>query len=122
MAGVLTLNLSGNLVNGGDRDAWSHGSLSIVQAAIGGYRPIISVGTSEEDMLVGDVGTLGYLFLKNLDETNYITYGPKSAGAMVAFGRIKPGEEACIRLEPGVTLRWIANTAAVKVKVWLLEN
>ena len=82
----------------------------------------MSVGTSEEDLSVGDVGTVGWLFLRNLDSSNYVVFGPKSGGAMVAFGRLKAGEVAALRVSSGVTLRWQANTAAVKVQVILLED
>ena len=123
MAGTLSLKLYATLTNGGYSEIFgSNSNLSVVQDAIGGYAPVVSVGLSEEDLSAGDVSVLGWLFLKNLDATNFITYGPKSAGAMVAMGRLEPGEVAALRLEPGITIRWIADTAAVKVKVLLLED
>ncbi len=85
------------------------------------YAPVVIVGTSEEDLLVGDVTTVGWLYLKNLDAANYVQWGPKSAGSMVAIGRLKAGCSAWIQMEPGVTLRWIANTAPVKVQVKLWD-
>jgi hypothetical protein len=94
----------------------------ITQAAQGAHSPVVSVETVEEDLPIGDITTLGWLYLRNLDTTNYVTYGPKSGGAMVAFGRIKPGEPALMRLEPGITLRWVANTAAVKIQVKLFQD
>lgn len=121
MANELKISLSATLNNGFLQESFSPGSLSVDQAVRGSHASTVSVGTSEEDLPVGDVATLGYLFLRNIDTTNYVTYGPKSGGSMVAFGRIRAGEVAMIRLEPGITLRWIANTAAVKVKALLLE-
>lgn len=121
MANELQLAISATLTNGYLSEVFNPGTIQVTQTTLGSYAPVVSVGTSEEDMLAGDVGTLGYLFIRNLDAANYVTYGPKSGGAMVAFGRIKAGEAAAIRLEPGITLRWQANTAAVKVKVLLLE-
>lgn len=121
MADELKVTINARLENGENKQTWNHGEDSITQAAIGGHGGIVVVGTSEEDLSVGDVGTLGWLFLKNLDSTNYVTYGPKDT-VMKAFGRLEAGEEAALRLEPGITLRWQANTANVKVKVWLLED
>lgn len=122
MASELTVTIQATLINGGYKETVNPGQQSITQAAIGGYGGVVSVGTSEEDLSTGDVSTLGWLFITNLDSTNYVIYGPKSGGSMVSFGRIEAGETHAVRLNPGVTLRWQANTAAVKVKVLLLED
>lgn len=122
MANELTINLTAQLVNGLHKELIQPGQLQVTQNTQLAHCPVVVVGTSEEDFDDGDVTTLGWLFMQNLDSTNYVTYGPKSAGVMVAFGRIKPGEVAAFRLEPGVIMRWIANTSSVKVKVWLLND
>lgn len=122
MADEITVTLRATVDNGEYHDEFRGGTFKFDQAAIGAHGPVVSVGTAEEDLTTGDISTLGFLFLKNTDVANYVTYGPKSAGVMVPFGRIKAGEVACVRLEPGITLRWQANTAAVKVQILLLEN
>ena len=60
--------------------------------------------------------------MRNLDATNYVQYGPKSSGSMVAVGRIEAGEIHAFRLEPGITLRWVANTSAVLVDLRIYED
>ena len=122
MANEIQTTLNVAVVNGNFRQTFAPGTIQITQTAQGAHSPVVSVGTSEEDLSVGDISTLGVLCLRNLDSANYVQWGPKSGGAMVAVGRLKAGEVAYIRLEPGITLRWIANTAAVKVQVMLLEN
>lgn len=122
MANEIQTTLNVAVVNGNFRQTFAPGTIQITQTAQGAHSPVVSVGTSEEDLSVGDVGTLGVLCLRNLDSANYVQWGPKSAGSMVAVGRLKAGEVAYIRLEPGITLRWVANTAACKVQVMLLEN
>lgn len=93
------------------------------QAVVGAHGTIVTVGTSEEDMPVGDVATNGFLFLKNLDSTNFVKFGPKDGGNMVDFGRLKKGEWAWFRLAAGSTpLRWVADTAPVKVQMLLLND
>lgn len=93
------------------------------QTTKGWHSPVVTVNTSaEEDLSIGDIGTEGFLYLKNLDATNYVTWGPKSGGSMVAIGRLKAGEYAWIRMDSSATLRWQANTAAVKVQVCLFED
>jgi hypothetical protein len=87
------------------------------QAAVGGGAPgMVTVGTSEEDISFGDV-VPGWVAMKNLDDTNFVTFGPKSAGAMVALGKLLAGETAIFRLASGVTLRMIADTAACKLLI-----
>lgn len=123
MAGTISLKVLMNLVNGVHKETFgSSNNITIVQDAIGAHAPVVTVGfAAEEDLPIGDISTLGWLFLQNLDSTNYVTYGPKDT-TMKAFGRIEPGEYAALRLEPGITLRWQANTGNVKVKVMLLED
>lgn len=121
MAQTLSLTVSATAEFGNFKDSFTPGAVTIALANQGAASGIVDVGTSEEDLSIGDVGasTQGYLILRNLDSSNYVTYGPKSGGAMVVFGRIKPGEIAVLRLEPSVVVRWQANTAAVKVQVKL---
>lgn len=120
MANEIKLNIIASLTNGLLSDTFSTGQLSITQTTQGMHTPVVTVGTSEEDLSVGDISTLGFMFLRNLDSSNYVTYGPKSGGSMVAVGRLRAGEAVVIRLEPGITVRWQANTAPVKVltKLW----
>lgn len=93
------------------------------QSGQGGFFAVLSIGTSEEVVTFTDVGTYGILTLRNLDDTNFVTYGPESGGAMVPLGRLNPdGEPQVLRLEPGITLRMQANTGACDVEVGLLED
>lgn len=122
MANEIGINLAVTLTNGNLKKSFAPGQVNVTQTTLGAHDTVVVVGTSEEDFSTGDVGTLGYLVLRNLDSANYVQYGPKSGGAMVAMGRIKAGEVAILRLEPGITLRWIANTSSVKVQAMLLES
>lgn len=122
MANEITVNIYGRCANGRFDAEFKPGQLQFTQTTQGAQSGIVSVGTSEEDLSVGDVATNGWLFLRNLDSANYVIYGPKSGGSMIAFGRIRSGEVAAFRVSAGVTLRWQANTAAVKVQVLFLED
>jgi hypothetical protein len=96
---------------------------SITQSTLGGGGPgYLSIGTSEEAITFTDVGTLGWCWIKNLDATNFVKWGPESAGAMVAVGKLKAGESCVFRLMTGVTLRMQADTAACKVQIHCFEN
>lgn len=122
MADELKLTLSSRLTNGAFKDNFDPGQISIDQDAIGAHRPIQIIGTAEEVIGVGDVSTLGWCLLQNLDDTNYVDWGPESGGSMVAIGRLEPGEWAALRLKPGIVLRGQANTASCKVDVRIYED
>ena len=122
MADEITTVLRVTVENGNYKQTVDYGTTKDDQAAQGGGVPgTVSVGTSEEDMTFGDRSTPGVVVLRNLDTTNFVTYGPKSAGSMVAFGRINAGEVARLRLASAVTWRWQADTATVKVQVDAFE-
>jgi hypothetical protein len=70
---------------------------------------VVSVTTSETDLTTTEITTLGWAWIENLDATNYVQYGPKSAGAMVTMGRLEAGEWALLWLEPGIPIRWRAD-------------
>lgn len=125
MADEFNISFRLNLSNGAqfDRNEWSG---QVDQSAIGRGGHVQSVGTSEEALDFGDVGTEGYCSLQNLDPTNYVEWGPDSggsAGSMVPVGRLNPGEPpAFFRLKSGVTVKAQANTAACLVDVRVYED
>jgi len=79
------------------------------------------IGTSEEALDVGDIGTLGWIIFYNQDITNYVELRP---GTGVAdFLRIEKREfSGPMRLAQDATLYAIANTAAVKLEYLLIED
>jgi hypothetical protein len=123
MANELQITMSANLANGTLKDSFQPGTVQVTQNAKGEFAITASVGTSEQDLTVpSDLVTLGYAFLRNLDAANFVEYGPKSAGVMVPFGKLKAGEVACVRLFPGITIRWKADTAPVQVQIKILND
>jgi hypothetical protein len=97
--------------------------VSITQAVAKGPTPgTVVVGTSEEVISFAELTTLGLIQIINLDTTNFVQFGPESAGAMVAAIRLKPGEPNQFRLEPGVTYRAKADTGACNVQFMAFNN
>lgn len=94
--------------------------LSDTQTAVGGPTPgYMTIGTTEESTAFPELSTEGWLWMKNLDSTNYVQWGFATG---VYGGRMKAGETAGpFRMEPGLTLYLKANTAACKVLVYGLE-
>ena len=91
------------------------------QTGVGAHKPVVEVGTAEEVLSFGDVTTPGFLFFRNLDETNYVDIGPESAGAMVPLCRVNPGQWGYVPLHPSTVLRAKADTASVKLLLLVTE-
>jgi hypothetical protein len=121
MANEIKLRLSFRVENGNFKDNWQGGQIDITQnnPGRGGYVQVI--GTSEETIVFGDVTTEGILFMVNLDNTNFIEWGPDSTG-MVRCGKIMPGKPAWFRVFPGVVLKAKADTASCKLDARLYED
>lgn len=87
----------------------------------GGPTPGYStIGTAEESITFAELSTAGYLFMQNLDATNYVQWGFSTT---VYGGRMRAGETAGpFRMNPGLTLYLKANTAACKVLVYGFED
>ncbi|SFH96726.1 hypothetical protein [Planctomicrobium piriforme] len=122
MAGTYSITILSTISHGNLNDRWDQNRKEIVQNAIGLHEPMQSIGTSEEVIGFGDLGTVGRCEIINLDGTNYVDIGPESGGAMVPMVRLKPGECHAFRLKPGITLRGQANTAACKVQFRFYED
>jgi len=121
MAGVISLNAFLRVNNSIDNTFYFN-KTNIVQTVLGGGGPgTIEIGTAEED-IVTEVSSEGWCWIQNADATNTVLYGPKSAGAMVTFGLLKPGEGHPFRLSPGVVIRAKSNVAACKVQIAIFED
>jgi hypothetical protein len=78
-----------------------------------------NIGTTEETLnFPGEIATAGYLFIKNLDSTNYVEFGVTTGVYTV---KCKAGEIALFR-STGTTIYAKANTAAVNVQVTFIED
>ena len=90
------------------------------QAVAGGPSPgVVQVGTSEETVLVSELTTLGVAHIVNLDPTNYVRMGFSTG----VYGiRLMPGEPNQFRLNPGITIYVIANSATCRVEFSIMEN
>lgn len=122
MADELQITVSGTFTNGSLKDTISSNTFKVTQSTQGMTSKVWSIGTSEEDLALDDITTNGYIYMLNLDTTNYVKFGPKSGGSMIELGRLRKGEFAVFRLASGVTLRAIADTAACKVLVKAYED
>ena len=121
MANEITVTGKISCTNGNFSETRNVSSLRRDQAAIGSASGVQVIGTSEETVTVGDVGTLGYAYFRNLDATNYVDIGPDSTG-IVGFIRLEPGDFCILRLKPGITIKAQADTASVKLDKVIFED
>ena len=120
MANEITVTAGLRVANGNSLFSREFGQQTFDQAAVGGPTPgYITVGTAEESVTFGELSTLGWVFIENLDDTNYVQWGFSTG---VYGGRMEAGEPALFRLNPSSTLYLKANTAACKVNIYALED
>lgn len=120
MADEITVTQNIRVKNGNLEITKSHAGKKFTQDAIGGPVPgFQKIGTSEETVSTTDIGTLGYCWMKNLDDTNYIEVGFSTG----VYGiRLEAGEVALFRLNPSSTIYAKANTAECNAEISIFED
>lgn len=114
LSAQITLNKLGVVIS-------ASASKQIDQAGAGNTSNIQAIGTVTEALVLTDIDDIGYIFVKNLDATNFIELGITTAvltaNAMIT---LKPGEFALFptRLE---TIYAKADTVACNLLVVGLE-
>lgn len=124
MANEINVSFNMQVVNGFMREPVQPGTIQIDQAAVGRGGHAQSIGFAAPEVVdLGDVSTNGVLYLRNLDDTNYVTFGPQSDAATIeVLGKLKPGEFAFFRLAPTIILWAQADTADCLLDVKLFED
>jgi len=124
MAGIIKCRLS--LEVNHDNSVWDpigQRPFTVVQANVGGPTPgTIATSTTDTAVDLSELTTLGWVRLKNLDDTNNIDWGPDSGGSIVDMGTLEPGESAMFRFKPGVTLRVQADAGTPLLEVFAWED
>jgi hypothetical protein len=109
-SGDAALSITQNLSNTVDVSGTEAGN-SLIQV----------VGTSAEAMAApSDVGTQGYVLLRNLDTTNFVTVSTDSAAHANPCVKLKAGEIAVFRANGALYLK--ADTAACRVEFTVIED
>lgn len=84
---------------------------------------IISVGTSAEQLDVGDVAAPRLVFLRNHDATNYVEFGNWNAASPVYTGKLLAGDPSFFATGLASTdIALKANTAACDVEYLVLDT
>lgn len=87
MANSVTITASLSFTGGGASIQRSSGSNAFSVTTLASVYNIQTIGTSDESLVLGEVGTPGYAILHNLDATNYVDIGPDGTNYLI---RLKP--------------------------------
>jgi hypothetical protein len=123
----LSLVLSGSLQYTGNNITLNVGTLSLTASVAGNglnSENSVTVPTTAAAIpvssLTGGAASGGWLYVKNLDPTNYMTLLTGTGG--VAFATLLPGEFFLGRLAPGLTAPfWSAHTATVQATLAIFD-
>lgn len=118
MANELSLRATISFKKGG-AECTRYENISVTVSGDAFSHEVQSVGTTEEALAQGaELGTPGYMFIKNMDATNYVEIGSTTG---VYDIKLKAGE-FCIYRHNSATVYAKANTAAVLVEYFLVED
>lgn len=78
----------------------------------------VAVGITDESLALGDVATIGWVYAKNTDATNYITL---SADGTLYNIKLKPGEFFMARWN-GAAIHAKANTAPCNLEYLIISD
>ena len=121
MADEITLSMAIGVINGEFSAKVPPVRITRDQTTAGFSAGIQTIGTSAETVVFQtDIATTGYLFLRNLDATNFIEIGPDSAG-IVNFIKMLAGDVAMFRFHSSATMKAKADTSACSLEFFLLE-
>lgn len=83
-----------------------------------GNKEVQAIGVTDETLNLGDISTIGFVMLRNLDATNYITVG--SDGTLYPL-KLKPGEIFLGRWN-AAAIHAKANTAPCNLEYTLIAD
>ena len=118
MANEITENIQFSVINGDHNPGQINYTKQIDQSASGSIEGVWKVGTSAEALPLTDVTTPGRAYFRNLDTTNFVTFGTTLTQHFI---RLNAGEAQQIRLA-STGCYGLADTAEVKVQYRILES
>ncbi len=122
MAQEITISNKVEIKKGNLSDKWEPGTRRVDLASAVQSAGVLTVGTTERTLPVGDVTANGLLMLESLDATAIVDFGPDNAGTILPLGQLKYNEPAFFRLKNGVTMKLKSDTASTSVAYKLLSN
>lgn len=122
MANTHTVSASVQFSDGTDGYGINLNPVTSTQGAPALAHGVVTIGTSEETLSIGDVATGGLFVFKNRDATNYIEIGPDNGGTILAFVKCGAGKFGQIPGLSSTTIKAKANVAACVLEYWLFSE
>ena len=121
MANEITLSISGTLRNGSIQDLQNLGNVSVTQAGKTIFQDVLALTTSYAACSKGSVGTLGTMFITNVNTTGTIQVSVD--GGSTSLLTIPAGATNVLSLTGAYTIANIqikitASTGFAHVKIW----
>ena len=121
MANEITLSVYGNLSNGSIKDSQNLGNVSVTQAGKVVFQDVLPLTTSYAAIQKGSVGSLGTLFVTNVNATGTIQVSVD--GGSTSLLTIPPGATNCLSLTAAYTITNIqikitASTGFAHYRIW----
>ena len=118
MANELTLSATMKFTKGERKVSVARSGLQLDVAGTDYIQKTQTIGTSAEALVLGDIGTPGYMFVRNLDSTNFVEIRHGADGADVV--KVRAGGIALFELASSTPYA-IADTASVEIEVAMIE-
>lgn len=116
----LTVNFTYSGSNG-DEITFRRTKQNITVSGADSIQKTQQIGTSEEAIVLSpDIATAGYVFIENLDSTNFVEIAPATGDA--ALIKLLPGEFTVFRMASGAVPVATADTAAVQIRYAIVEE
>lgn len=117
MADEYKITISGKFEKNDVKELFGYSNLTIDVTGKNYVKVTQTIGTTDETVAKGDIGTIGHVFIRNHDATNFVTWG--------ADGTNYPGkvfaEDQAVSGFNGTDLHIKANTAACDCEVLIVE-
>lgn len=119
MANEIKITVAATLDNGNLKDTFQPGQIQVTQTTARLHNSVISVATTAEVLVLGDITDVGYAFFRNLDGTNFVHLGVGTTGGIAAMVKLMPGQLCCMPLTTGSTFMAEADTLPVELRMTL---
>ena len=119
MANELKLNISSFNFRKTDAPTISvSASASITVSGVHAVHASQNIGTTDETLDIAAVGTIGFVYFKNLDDTNFILIGEDGSSYPI---KLMPGEIAVMRWS-AAAIHAKSDTAACDLEYAVIED
>ncbi len=119
MANEITISASLSFSKGGKTASAGRSGLQDDMTGSNYFQGTQTIGTSEEALNKGDIGTPGYIWVRNLDATNFVEIRAGSSAADVV--KLMPGKMALFYLASSTPYA-IADSGACEIEYLILEE